>query len=269
MGYDEFERGDYVNNQEFGKFISTLRREKGITQIELAEKINVSDKAISRWENGKNYPDIEMLESLGAELGVSISELIACKRLDSQEQAELETARLYLGELKKKQKLISLIKEFLIVLMTIVEEFAVSHLVLLAVNNIFDSINDHQFYIPEDRFYTAYFVALTVASLILSVGNFGIILPRITRHNETNAKNMFFALFFVFLIIGVLQIILISRIGLGTLCFGMNALNTYALMLFPLEVSTLGKWCAFAVLFIIGCLTKPACYLIGSKIVNK
>lgn len=93
-----------MNSQEFGKFISTLRKEKGLTQVELAERINVSDKAISRWENGKNYPDIEILEDLGNELGVSISELIACKRLETQKDAEVETAKAFLGEVKKGNK---------------------------------------------------------------------------------------------------------------------------------------------------------------------
>ena len=52
-----------MNTYEFGKFLCQLRKEKGLTQLQLAEKLNVTDKAISRWETGKNYPDIEIFES--------------------------------------------------------------------------------------------------------------------------------------------------------------------------------------------------------------
>lgn len=94
-----------MNNQDFGKFISALRKEKGLTQIDLAEKIHVSDKAVSRWENGKNYPDIEILESLGSELGVSVNELIACKRIETPGQAEVETAKAYYEEKNRSRRL--------------------------------------------------------------------------------------------------------------------------------------------------------------------
>ena len=47
-----------MNTQQFGKFIAEQRKAKGYTQKELAEKLGVTDKAISRWENGHGYPDI-------------------------------------------------------------------------------------------------------------------------------------------------------------------------------------------------------------------
>ena len=71
-----------MNNGEFGKFLSQLRKEKGLTQLQLAEKLNVSDKAISRWETGKNYPDIEIFEDLSKILDVSISELLEGKKIE-------------------------------------------------------------------------------------------------------------------------------------------------------------------------------------------
>lgn len=107
MRYDELERSDDMNNQDFGKFISTLRKEKGLTQKELAERLNLTDKAISCWENGKNYPDIEMFEEISKELDVSISELIACKKIETKEEAISITERAYIDELingRKKKK---------------------------------------------------------------------------------------------------------------------------------------------------------------------
>ena len=54
-----------------GRFIAELRKQKGYTQKELAEKIMVTDKAISRWETGKGLPDTSLLKPLGDILGVS------------------------------------------------------------------------------------------------------------------------------------------------------------------------------------------------------
>ena len=60
-----------------GSGIRTLREQKGMTQAKLAEKLGVSDKAVSKWETGKGYPDITLLDGLAALLGVSVTELLA------------------------------------------------------------------------------------------------------------------------------------------------------------------------------------------------
>lgn len=61
---------------KFGKVIVQLRKEKRLTQKELAEKVGVSDKAVSRWETGKNYPDIETLQRLAEVFDVSVNDLL-------------------------------------------------------------------------------------------------------------------------------------------------------------------------------------------------
>jgi len=61
----------------FGKAISRLRKEKGLTQKNLANKVGVSDKAVSRWETGRNYPDIETLQRLAEVLDVSVNDLLS------------------------------------------------------------------------------------------------------------------------------------------------------------------------------------------------
>lgn len=65
-----------MNALETGKFISLKRREKGITQKELAEKLGVTDKAVSKWETGRGMPDVSVLENLSKELEVSVSEIL-------------------------------------------------------------------------------------------------------------------------------------------------------------------------------------------------
>ena len=69
-----------MDKELFGKFILELRKEKGLTQKELADKLYVSDKTVSKWECGKGMPDISMLVPLGELLGVSVTELLECKR---------------------------------------------------------------------------------------------------------------------------------------------------------------------------------------------
>lgn len=64
-----------------GKFIATLRKEKDLTQEQLGEKLGVTNKTISRWENGNYMPDIQMLSLLSKEFDVSINELISGERL--------------------------------------------------------------------------------------------------------------------------------------------------------------------------------------------
>lgn len=66
---------------KIGKFIAALRKEKGLTQ----EKLGVTNKTVSRWENGNYMPDVEMLSLLSEEFGVSINELISGERLAAED----------------------------------------------------------------------------------------------------------------------------------------------------------------------------------------
>lgn len=74
-----------MNQEQIGRFITTLRKEKGMTQEQLAEKLNVSNKTVSRWETGKNMPDYSILESLTSELGITVNELIRGERIIKEE----------------------------------------------------------------------------------------------------------------------------------------------------------------------------------------
>ena len=63
----------FMNQEQIGKFISALRKEKNMTQIELANKLGITDRAISKWENGRGLPDISLFEPLCNELNISIN----------------------------------------------------------------------------------------------------------------------------------------------------------------------------------------------------
>lgn len=69
-----------IDKQQFGAFVSQLRREKGYTQKELAERLYVSDKTVSKWETGASIPDPALLIPLAELLGVTATELLLCRR---------------------------------------------------------------------------------------------------------------------------------------------------------------------------------------------
>lgn len=71
-----------MDQVKVGKFIARLRKERGLTQEELGKRLGVTNKTVSRWENGNYMPDIELLVPLGEALGVSVNELLAGERLD-------------------------------------------------------------------------------------------------------------------------------------------------------------------------------------------
>lgn len=66
-----------MNQMKIGQFIASCRKKKGMTQKELAEKLNVTDKSVSKWERGINLPDVSLYMPLCQELDISINELFA------------------------------------------------------------------------------------------------------------------------------------------------------------------------------------------------
>ena len=74
-----------MDSQKFGAFVAQCRKDKKMTQAELAAKLNVTDKAISRWERGVGFPDINTIEPLAAALDVSVAELMKSERINESE----------------------------------------------------------------------------------------------------------------------------------------------------------------------------------------
>lgn len=73
-----------MNKQKFGAFIAHLRKEKGYTQQELADKLFISNKAVSKWETGVSIPDVALLVPLSELLDVTVTELLKCQRLPKE-----------------------------------------------------------------------------------------------------------------------------------------------------------------------------------------
>lgn len=74
-----------MSQEKMGKFIAELRKEKNMTQEQLAEKIGVTDKSISRWENGKTIPDLSIIIILSDLFNVEISELLNGRKMSVKE----------------------------------------------------------------------------------------------------------------------------------------------------------------------------------------
>ena len=72
-----------MDNLQFGAFVAQLRKERNLTQKELADALHVTDKAVSKWETGKGFPDVKLLEPLARALGVSLVELMRGERLEA------------------------------------------------------------------------------------------------------------------------------------------------------------------------------------------
>ena len=77
-----------MDSKKIGAFIAVNRKAKGFTQEQLGEKLGVSNKTISRWENGNYMPDLSLLEPLSRELGISLNELLAGEKIEKEKAIE-------------------------------------------------------------------------------------------------------------------------------------------------------------------------------------
>lgn len=77
-----------MNQMEIGKFIAELRKEKNMTQLELADKLNITDRAVSHWENGRSMPDAGIMLELCKALGINVNELLSAKKIMKEKYNE-------------------------------------------------------------------------------------------------------------------------------------------------------------------------------------
>ena len=104
-----------MNQKTIGEFISKLRKEKNITQQELADKLNVTDRAVSHWENGRRLPDISLLKELGEVFNVTIDEIISGKKMTEAEQKQLlNDSMIEIYTSRKKIEILQILTELLI-----------------------------------------------------------------------------------------------------------------------------------------------------------
>lgn len=92
-----------MNYKKIGQFIANCRKDKNMTQLDLAQKLFISDRTVSRWESGRGMPDTSLIIKLCKELDISVNELLTGEKIKKENYInEAEKNLLYLQEEKKK-----------------------------------------------------------------------------------------------------------------------------------------------------------------------
>lgn len=123
-----------MNNKKIGEFIATKRKEKGLTQADLANMLNVTNKAISRWETGKGMPDTSLLKPLANELEISLSELLSGETLTNKNSKFVSDTAITNSLMYSKTQVLSMVTLFIFIIGII---FTVSPLFFVTDNYVF------------------------------------------------------------------------------------------------------------------------------------
>ena len=136
-----------MNCEKIGKFIAILRKQKGLTQTELADRLNITDRAVSKWERGKGCPDISLLEDLSKILDVSIIELLKGEKINKKQKLEKQELIYSMNYAKEstKIKMYKILNNIIITLIFVV-------ILFLSFNNLKIAILMNHHYYPNIMF---------------------------------------------------------------------------------------------------------------------
>lgn len=148
-----------MDSKEIGLFIAKLRKEKGYTQSTLAEKLNISNRTVSKWENGDGLPDISILPELANILDVTVDEILSAQRHD--------TPNITVTEIASKEKIDNIFQ----IAYVISFFFAVFGAVLGTITEIY---NIWAFNILFYNHWEILFVAVSLFSIVLSAMVFAV-----------------------------------------------------------------------------------------------
>ena len=154
-----------MDQEKIGKFIAELRKEKNITQEQLAEKLGVTSKSISRWENGNTMPDYTLLKDLCNELDININELLSGEKLkenDYMNKSEENLIKLR-KQIDKRKKLLAIISYIFMAIIII------AFILNIVLNRIFLD-NRHWNIIRYTFLYSG--ITLVIVSIILELFKF-------------------------------------------------------------------------------------------------
>lgn len=184
-----------MNTQQFGKFIAERRKAKGYTQKELADKLGVTDKAISRWENGHGYPDIASIEPLADLLEVTVLELMHGKQNEDNNipSEDADQAISNAIEMTISNRNSERVKTIIIFIVSIV---------LLAGLAFFRSV-------------PAYGVFALVIMLVYVFSGFGLLIKSMPTKKKTGITdiNLFYAILLMLVAFGILLILLCTSVS--------------------------------------------------------
>lgn len=126
-----------MEQEMIGKFISACRKEQGLTQMQLAEKLNITNRAVSKWETGKSVPDVSLMLDLCGILGITVNELLGGKRITMEDYHK--KAEENLMELQSKKEKAQ--KECNAVLKILIAAFSLIFVLNMTLNYFFPERN--------------------------------------------------------------------------------------------------------------------------------
>lgn len=150
---------------KIGKFILNCRKEKNLTQEQLAEKLGVSSKSISRWENGNTMPDYSLLKDLCNELDINVNELLSGEKIKNNDYINKSEENLVnlRKQIDKRKKILTIITYI----------FSAIIIIAFIINMILNRL------LPDDKHwtiirYTFLFsgISLFIVSIVLELFNF-------------------------------------------------------------------------------------------------
>ena len=143
-----------MNQEAIGKFIAACRKKKNLTQMQLAEKLNITNRAVSKWETGKSCPDVSIMMKLCDILGITVNELLSAERISMENYQKKAEENLMELKRKKDQAQKSLLRTELIWLV-----------IALLLSPLHFAVN---YYFPENSG-TGVSLLIAIAGLILFV----------------------------------------------------------------------------------------------------
>lgn len=147
-----------MDQVKIGKFIAEQRKKNNLTQMQLAEKLDITDRAVSKWENGKGMPDSSIMLDLCKELGISVNELLSGEVLEMKDYNEIAEQNLL--EMKKEKEQAD--KRFLNMEIVIGIIVSIMYFILITVASVFDMSNNARAAIiaPSTIFFVIIFFVL-------------------------------------------------------------------------------------------------------------
>lgn len=152
-----------MDAKEIGRFICSLRKDKGLTQSALAQLLNISNRTVSKWETGEGMPDISLLPDIAKVLGVTTDELLAGKKAPAEKSADIKVE-----EVANKDNLLNLFKIAFIISLF----FAIFGMLLGTITELYCiwAFNILFYTHWEIMFVAISLVAIVAAGLVFSVG---------------------------------------------------------------------------------------------------
>ena len=136
-----------MNQEKIGKFITKCRKEKKLTQEQLAEKLGVTSKSISRWENGKTMPDVSLFKPLCDELDIAINDLLSGEKVErNMYQKKLEENMV--SVISNVNAKINFVKKTIIILVSIISLIFLT-IIIIGNHKVVLNYNANKMYVEE------------------------------------------------------------------------------------------------------------------------